>query len=51
MVDRISFNEFTRLGDVRTTGIIWANTFLSRSVKAVVTAQDAPHTTERHQDA
>ena len=46
MVNRIYLDQFARFSGVRAAWVIRADSLLPRSVEAVVTAQDAPHTAE-----
>jgi hypothetical protein len=46
MVNGVYLNQFTGSRDARAAWVVWSDTFLPRSVEAVVTAQDAPHTAE-----
>jgi hypothetical protein len=46
VMDSIRFNKLARIGDVRTTRIVWPHPFLPCAVKAMVPPQDAAHTAE-----
>lgn len=51
MVDSVGLDELTGRGDLWPSGVVSADSGLPCSVKAVVAAENPPHTTERHQDA
>ena len=51
MVNGIRLDKLARLGDVRSAWVIVADSWPPGAVKAVVTAENPPHTAQRHQDA
>ena len=51
MVNGICLDKLARLGDVRPPGVVPTDSWLPRAVKAVVAAENPPHTAQRHQDA
>ena len=51
MVHGICLDKLARLGDVRPPGVVPTDSWLPRAVKAVVAAENPPHTAERYQDA
>lgn len=50
VMNRIRFNQFTRLGYMRTPGVVWTNSFLPSAVKAVVPSQNTAHTAQTDLD-